>query len=88
MGTSMEVCLVRATDGTELLAALQRRGLACELSNGDGPAAVSVECGEADPELVRIDIVHALEDWVSERGLPFVPAPLDERRYVLRPPAG
>jgi hypothetical protein len=44
--------------------------------------AVEVEdCDEAE-------LAHAIEDWLGQRHLPFVPIRIDDCTYAVAPPAG
>jgi hypothetical protein len=74
--------LTRESDGPQLVAALAERGLKGELVGDDDHPAVQVQdCDEAA-------LAHAIEDWLGERGLPFVPVRIDDCTYAVAPPAG
>jgi len=74
--------LTRETDGPELVAALATHGMKGELVDHDDHLAVQVEdCDEAQ-------LTHAIEDWLDERQLPFVPVRIDDCTFAVAPPAG
>ena len=74
--------VTRESDGPELIAALAERGLTAELVDDQEHLAVQIEnCdGEA--------LAHAIEGWLDERRLPFVPVRVDDCTYAVAPPAG
>jgi len=74
--------LMRKGDGPELLEALAARGLQAELVDADEQLAVEVaDCDESQ-------LAHAIEDWIRQRQLPFVPVRIDDCTYAVSPPAG
>jgi hypothetical protein len=74
--------LTRESDGPQLLAALAAHGLDGELVDDHDHITVQVQdCDEAD-------LAHAIEDWLGERQLPFVPVRIDDCTYAVAPPAG
>jgi len=74
--------LMRDTDGPGLVAALAEHGMKGELVDYDDHVAVQVEdCDECELE-------HAIEDWLHERELPFVPVKIADCTYAVSPPAG
>ncbi|HEY7692259.1 MAG TPA: hypothetical protein VH816_07955 [Gaiellaceae bacterium] len=74
--------LTRESDGPELVAALAEQGLKAELVDVDDQVAVEVE--DCDEE----QLAHAIEGWLGERQLPFVPVRIDDCTYAVAPPAG
>jgi hypothetical protein len=74
--------LTRNIDGPELVAALAEHGLKGELVDDHERVAVQVE--DCDEEL----LAHAIEGWIGERKLPFVPVRIDDCTYAVAPPAG
>jgi len=74
--------LTRESDGPELIAALAERGLKGELVDDHEHVAVQVE--DCDEKM----LAHAIEDWIGERQLPFVPVRIDDCTYAVAPPAG
>jgi hypothetical protein len=74
--------LTRETDGPHLVAALAERGLKGKLVDDYDHIAVQVQdCDDAE-------LAHAIEDWLGERQLPFVPVRIDDCTYAVAPPAG
>ena len=87
MSATVHVELTRVVDGPDLLEALAARGLAGELVEEDR-VAVRAGGGDVDAQRLRSVVSHALDEWVTDRELPFVPTRLSDDAYVLRPPAG
>ena len=74
--------LTRESDGPQLVAALAGRGLKGELVDDHDHVTVQVQdCDEGE-------LAHAIEDWLGERQLPFVPVRIDDCTYAVAPPAG
>ncbi len=74
--------LTRETDGPELVAALAEHGLKGELVGDHEHIVVQVEDCDEEP------LAHAIESWIGERRLPFVPVRIDDCTYAIAPPAG
>jgi hypothetical protein len=74
--------LTRESDGPALIAALAEHGLKSELVDDHEQVAVQVE--NCDEEV----LAHAIEGWLGDRHLPFVPVRIDECTYAISPPAG
>ena len=74
--------LTRESDGPQLVAALAEHGLKGELVGDHDRLAVQVQdCDETQ-------LAHAIEDWLGERQLPFVPVRIDDCTFAVAPPAG
>jgi len=73
--------LMREKDGPELVAALADHGLRGQLVDGEVVAVEVEDCDETE-------LAHAIETWIGERGLPFVPVRIDDCTYAVAPPAG
>jgi hypothetical protein len=73
--------LMRESDGPELLEALAARGLRGEFVGGEQLAVEVADCEESE-------LAHAIEDWIRERELPFVPVRIDDCTFAVSPPAG
>ena len=74
--------LTREGDGPELVAALAEHGLKGELVDDHEHLAVQVE--DCDEE----QLAHAIESWIGDRQLPFVPVRIDDCTYTIAPAAG
>jgi len=74
--------LTRESDGPELVATLAELGLNAELVGDQEHLAVLVE--DCDEER----LAHAIESWIGDRRLPFVPVRIDDCTYAVAPPAG
>jgi hypothetical protein len=74
--------LTRESDGPELVAALAEQGLTAELI--DDPEHLAVQVEDCDEER----LTHAIESWIEDRQLPFVPVRIDDCTYAVAPPAG
>ncbi|MGE5273725.1 MAG: hypothetical protein ACM3QU_08185 [Verrucomicrobiota bacterium] len=73
--------LTRDSDGPQLIAALAEHGLKGELVDDDHLTVQVQDCDEAE-------LAHAIEDWLGQRQLPFVPVRIDDCTYAVAPPAG
>jgi hypothetical protein len=73
--------LTRESDGPQLVAALAEHGLKGELVGAHNLAVQVQDCDETE-------LAHAIEDWLGERQLPFVPIRIDDCTYAVAPPAG
>jgi hypothetical protein len=74
----IDVEITRSSDAPELARALVEQGLEADANGEVGHVSVTAD----DVTLVE----HALERWVAEKGLPFVPHPVDDGHVVLAPP--
>jgi hypothetical protein len=72
-----EIELTRSADAEDLVQSLSAKGIEAELSKPD--------CVTAQAEDFAL-VEHAVEEWTAERGLPFVPMHIDNRRVVVTPP--
>lgn len=72
--------LTRQSDGPGLVQALAEHGLEAELVGDD----LAVQVQDCDEE----QLTHAIEDWLAERELPFVPIRIDDCTFAVAPPAG
>ena len=87
MPEAIRVQLARTVEGRDLLESLAARGLAGRLVEEEGGLAVLVSDGGGDAERLRREVLHALDAWVGESGLPLVPTSLGDEGCALRPPA-
>jgi hypothetical protein len=72
-----EIELTRSADAEDLVQSLSAKGIDAELSEPDRVTAKA-------EDFVLVE--HAVEEWTAERGLPFVPLHVDDRRVVVTPP--
>jgi hypothetical protein len=72
-----DIELTRSADAEDLVQSLSAKGIEAELSEPDRVTAKA-----EDFTLVE----HAVEEWSAERGLPFVPMHVDDKRVVVSPP--
>lgn len=49
---------------------------------------LEIECRRGEEEEVMREVEHALDDWLEERHLPFMPEEIDGHTILVRPPAG
>ncbi len=77
---TIHVDTVREVDRDDLVEALAAQGVEPRIADGGGLYGMEIECGDDCGELV-----HAIEDWLVEHGLPLVPQEV-EGRIILRPP--
>lgn len=85
MTTAIRVEVARAVDARDVAEALGAHGLPATLVDVDGGWEVEVGCADGDAEVVA-EVSHALDDWVVERGIPFVATQVGARRLTVRPP--
>ena len=72
-----DIELTRSADAEDLAQSLSAKGIEAELSEPN--------CVTAKAEDFAV-VEHAVEEWTAERGLPFVPLHVDDRRVVVTPP--
>ena len=72
-----DIELTRVADAEDLAQSLSAKGIEAELSEPDWVTA------KAEGFVL---VEHAVEEWTAERGLPFVPLHVDDRRVVVTPP--
>ena len=73
----VDIELSRSADAEDLVESLSAKGIDAKLTEPDRVTAKA-----KDFLLVQ----HAVEEWSAERGLPFVPLHVDDRRVVVTPP--
>lgn len=86
MAETIRLELARDVDGDDLRSALATRGLVARRVDGGEAWELEVSYERDEVERLAADVAAALEEWVSQRGLPLVPTPVDGRVYALRPP--
>jgi hypothetical protein len=47
---------------------------------------IDVECEALDEQAVLLELEHALDEWLCDRQLPFLPLHVDEHTLVVCPP--
>lgn len=85
MTGTIRIELARTVDATDVAQALAAHGLTPRLVEVDGIWEVDV-AGRVERQDVVTDATHALDDWVAERGVPFVAVQVEDRRLIVRPP--
>jgi hypothetical protein len=75
---TVAVELTRSCDAPDVARALQALGLETQLGSGNGNLLVRAD------DLAQVE--HALDSWMLERGLPFIPIQIDEQTVVVAPP--
>jgi glycine cleavage system protein P-like pyridoxal-binding family len=70
----------------QLVETLKQHGVDAATVTEDGVVAVEVPCDE-DGNRDCAQLLSQIEDWLAERGLPFVPEEQGSR-ILIRPPAG
>ena len=78
--------MARVVDARDVFEALGVRGLIAELVQVDGSWEIEIVSDEEDAMRVVAEVSHALDDWVVERGIPFIAMQVGERRLTVRPP--
>lgn len=79
------VRFARPVDPDDALAALAAHGLRAVAE--PERSEIEIGCPAGDEESVLIETSHALEEWLTARGLPFVPVRAGARLLIVRPPA-
>jgi hypothetical protein len=72
-----DIELTRSADAEDLAQSLSAKGIEAKVTG-----ATCVTAKAEDFALVE----HAVEAWTVERGLPFVPMHVDDKRVVVSPP--
>lgn len=85
MTGSVSVRPARTVDAGSLLETLSAHDLVARL--GGDESEIEVGFAEEDEERVLAEVSDALDEWLAECGLPFVPQQVGRRAYVVRPPA-
>jgi hypothetical protein len=78
---AITVDVARSPDRESLVAALREHGVDVRETDDAG---LEIPCGD-DAARMCDEIVHELETWIAETGLPLVPVAAEDR-VVLRPP--
>jgi hypothetical protein len=73
----VDIELTRTSDAEDLVQSLSAKGIEAELAEPDRVTAKA-------EDFVLVE--HAVEEWAADRGLPFVPMQVDDRRVVVSPP--
>jgi len=85
MTQTIEIHVPRAGIGDELSAALGERGLHAELVDDGDSCALHVSYATPEAERLVAEATHAVESWLSDRGLPLV-VQRANGGAVVRPP--
>lgn len=85
MAKTIDIHVPRAGIGDELSAALGAHGLKAELVEDGDVCALQVSYATPEKERLVADATHAVESWLSDRGLPLV-VQRANGGAVVRPP--
>ncbi len=85
MTETIDIHVPRAGIGNELREALGERGLKAELVDDGEICALQVSYATKEQDRLVIDATHAIETWLSDRGLPLV-VQRANGGAVVRPP--
>lgn len=85
MTGSVTVRPARTVDAGSLLELLGAHDLEARL--GGDASEIEVGFADEDEERVLAEVSDALDEWLADCGLPFVPQQVGRRSYVIRPPA-
>ena len=80
MDGMIRVEMARRCDARGVLDALETHGLTATLVEVNGSWEIEIAGGD------EVEVSHALDDWVVDRGVPFVAMKVGERRLAVRPP--
>ncbi len=87
MAQPVRVEFLRSADAGDAFESFGAHGLTAELVDGDDGWEIEIATAEEEAERAVTEVTHALDDWLLERDLPFIPTRIDERRLTVRPPA-
>ena len=87
MTHTFEIESARTMTTAELLEAFSSPGFAGDVLEDGDRVRVRFEA-DTDEAQAATDVEHALETWLGEHRLPFVPERAGAGVFVLRPPAG
>jgi hypothetical protein len=85
MAETIEVHVPRAGIGDELSAALGAHGMHAELVDDGDRCALRVSYTTTEQDRLAAEAAHAIETWLSERGLPLI-VQRANGGCVVRPP--
>jgi len=77
----------RLADARGLIETLRGRGLTAELVSLEGRWEIEISSATEETEQVATEVSGALDAWLAEQGLPFIPMRLSERAFAVRPPS-
>lgn len=80
----IHVEFARPVDPDVALVAIGAHGLNAETERER--LGLMIDCGARDEEWVMNEVSHALEEWLVDQQLPFVPIRADKWTLVVRPP--
>ena len=86
MAEAVRVEVARSADAGDVLEALGAHGLPATLIEENGSWEIEVASDDDDAGHAVTEVSHALDDWVAERGIPFISMRVGERRLTVRPP--
>jgi hypothetical protein len=86
MADAVFVEMARPADARDVLEALGACGLTAELVQVDGSWEIEIVSSEEEAGHAVAEVSHALDAWVAECGIPFIPMRVGERRLAVRPP--
>jgi hypothetical protein len=85
MPRTIHVHFTRPVDSRSALGSLEAHGLNARLRRRR--SEIEIGCRPGDEGKVMSEVSHVLDDWLVERGLPFMPVRTGTTSLVVRPPA-
>lgn len=82
----VRVAMARPVDAGGLIGALAAHGLSGELVDADGLLEIEVQSEPGEGERLAAEVADALEAWLLERELPFIPLRVGADAFALAPP--
>ena len=85
LATTIDIDVMRAVDGEELVSTLTARGLKGTLIDTGDRVQVRISDGRGSSPRFRADVTDMIDTWIAEQDFPLVLTPVDEG-LVLHPP--
>lgn len=82
MSETIRVEFSRTVDAVDAYPTLSARVDGATLADGE----IDVTCERAEEARVVAEVSHAVDEWLRERGLPFMPLLMARHTLLVRPP--
>ena len=83
--TTIDIDVMRAVDGEELVSSLTARGLKSMLIDTGDRVHVRISDGRSSSPRFRANVTDMIDTWIAEQDFPLILTPIDEG-LVLHPP--
>ena len=85
--TTIDIDVMRAVDGEDLVTSLTARGLKGTLIDTGDRVQVRISDGRGSSARFRANVADMIDNWIAEQESPLVLTPLGDDGLVLHPPA-